>query len=62
MAYQMHTDEERCLLFSSTLSDGALNWYCRLPPKTVYSFEELRKLFVTQHIFQTDRKHGSLHA
>ncbi|KAM1083477.1 hypothetical protein ACFX19_022278 [Malus domestica] len=25
MAYQMHTDEERCLLFPSTLSGGALN-------------------------------------
>ncbi|KAM2041658.1 hypothetical protein ACFX16_035450 [Malus domestica] len=27
MAYRMHTDEERCLLFPSTLSGGALN--CR---------------------------------
>ncbi|KAM2607803.1 hypothetical protein TB2_036309 [Malus domestica] len=45
MAYQMHTDEERCLLFPSTLSGGALNWYYRLPPETVDSFEELRKLF-----------------
>ncbi|KAM2264623.1 hypothetical protein ACFXTI_040763 [Malus domestica] len=25
MAYQMHTNEERCLLFPSTLSGGALN-------------------------------------
>ncbi|KAM1825542.1 hypothetical protein ACFX13_025026 [Malus domestica] len=25
MAYRMHTDEERCLLFPSTLSGGALN-------------------------------------
>ncbi|KAM1007141.1 hypothetical protein ACFX2A_003826 [Malus domestica] len=57
MAYRMHTDEERCLLFPSTLSSGALNWYCRLPPETVDSFEELRKLFVSQHIFQTDRLH-----
>ncbi|KAM2816091.1 hypothetical protein COP1_040366 [Malus domestica] len=31
MAYRMHIDEERCLLFPSTLSSGALNWYCRLP-------------------------------
>ncbi|KAM1005709.1 hypothetical protein ACFX1T_002580 [Malus domestica] len=59
MAYRMHTDEERCLLFPSTLSDGALNWYCRLPPETVESFEELRKLFVSQHIFQTDRLHSA---
>ncbi|KAM2352549.1 hypothetical protein ACFXTH_007213 [Malus domestica] len=57
MAYRMHTDEERCLLFPSTLSSGALNWYCRLTPETVDSFEELRKLFVSQHIFQTDRLH-----
>ncbi|KAM1953047.1 hypothetical protein ACFX15_007448 [Malus domestica] len=54
MAYRMHTNEERCLLFPSTLSCGALNWYCRLRPETVDLFEELRKLFVSQHIFQTD--------
>ncbi|KAM1333889.1 hypothetical protein ACFX2F_009868 [Malus domestica] len=59
MAYQMHTDEERCLLFLSTFSVGALNWYCLFPPKTVDSFEELRKLFVSQHIFHTDRLHSA---
>ncbi|KAM1063361.1 hypothetical protein ACFX2A_028132 [Malus domestica] len=59
MAYQIHTNEEGCLLFPSTLSGGALNWYCRLPPETVDSFEELRKLFVSQHIFQTDRLHSA---
>ncbi|KAM2689995.1 hypothetical protein EV1_043228 [Malus domestica] len=59
MAYRIHTDEERCLLFPSTLSGGALNWYCRLPPEIVDSFEELRKLFVSQHIFQTDRFHSA---
>ncbi|KAM1942732.1 hypothetical protein ACFX15_011168 [Malus domestica] len=59
MVYWRHTDEERCLLFPFTLSGGALNWYCRLPPETVDSFEELRKLFVSQHIFQTDRLHSA---
>ncbi|KAM1395955.1 hypothetical protein ACFX2I_013707 [Malus domestica] len=59
MAYRMHTDKERCLLFPSTLSGGALNWYCCLLPETVDSFEELRKLFVYQHIFQTDRLHSA---
>ncbi|KAM1145500.1 hypothetical protein ACFX19_038144 [Malus domestica] len=59
MAYRMHTDEKRCLLFPSTLSGGALNWYCRLPSEAVDSFEELRKLFVSQHIFQTDRLHSA---
>ncbi|KAM2268549.1 hypothetical protein ACFX1S_046663 [Malus domestica] len=59
MAYRMHTNEERCLLFPFTLSGGALNWYCRLPPETVDSFEQLRKLFVSQHIFQTDRLHSA---
>ncbi|KAM2444782.1 hypothetical protein EV2_013275 [Malus domestica] len=57
MVYRMHTDEERCLIFPFTLSGGALNWYCRLPPETIDSFEELRKLFVSQHIFQIDRLH-----
>ncbi|KAM1769030.1 hypothetical protein ACFX12_046919 [Malus domestica] len=55
----MHTDEERCLLFLSTLSGRALNWYCHLSPEMVDSFEELRKLFVSQHIFQTDRLHSA---
>ncbi|KAM1145527.1 hypothetical protein ACFX19_038169 [Malus domestica] len=59
MAYRMHTDEERCLLFPSTLSGRALNWYCRLPPETVNSFDELRKLCVSQHIFQTDRLYSA---
>ncbi|KAM1148229.1 hypothetical protein ACFX2B_028661 [Malus domestica] len=59
MAYRMHTDEEQCLFFPSTLSGGALNWYCRLPPETVDLFEELRKLFVSQHIFQIDRLHSA---
>ncbi|KAM1191477.1 hypothetical protein PS2_011758 [Malus domestica] len=59
MAYWMHTDEERCLLFPSTLSGESLNWYCRLPPETVDSFKELRKLFVSQHIFQTNHLHSA---
>ncbi|KAM2423984.1 hypothetical protein ACFX1W_021627 [Malus domestica] len=59
MAYRMHTDKERCLLFPSIFSGGAINWYCRLPPETVDSFEELRKLFVSQHIFQIDRLHSA---
>ncbi|KAM0978811.1 hypothetical protein ACFX2C_014742 [Malus domestica] len=59
MAYRMHTDEERRLLFLSTLSGGALNWYCRLPPEIVDSFKELRKLFVSQHIFQIDCLHSA---
>ncbi|KAM1360151.1 hypothetical protein ACFX2F_047045 [Malus domestica] len=58
MAYRMHTDEEQCLFFPSTFSGGALNWYYHLPPEMVDSFEELRKLFVSQHIFQTDRLHS----
>ncbi|KAM2264621.1 hypothetical protein ACFXTI_040761 [Malus domestica] len=58
MAYRMHTNEER-LLFPSTLSGGALNWYCHLPPETVDLFEELRKLFVSQHIFQIDHLHSA---
>ncbi|KAM2064631.1 hypothetical protein EV2_028540 [Malus domestica] len=59
MAYRMHTNKERCLLFPSTLSGGALNRYSRLSPEIVDSFEELRKLFVSQHIFQTDRLHSA---
>ncbi|KAM1430797.1 hypothetical protein ACFX2I_046820 [Malus domestica] len=59
MAYRMHNDEERCLLFPSTISGGDLNWYCCLPYETVDLFKELRKLFISQHIFQTDRLHSA---
>ncbi|KAM1134759.1 hypothetical protein ACFX19_044552 [Malus domestica] len=59
MVYQMHIDEERCLLFLSTLFGRVLNWYCHLPPETVDLFEKLRKLFVAQHIFQTNRLHSA---
>ncbi|KAM1695761.1 hypothetical protein TB1_029247 [Malus domestica] len=59
MAYRMHTNEKRCLLFPFTLSGGALNWYCHLPSETVDSFEEVRKLFVFQYIFQTDHLHST---
>ncbi|KAM1879012.1 hypothetical protein ACFX13_041643 [Malus domestica] len=44
---------------SPPLSGGALNWYYHFPPEMVDSFEELRKLFVSQHIFQTDRLHSA---
>ncbi|KAM1794264.1 hypothetical protein ACFX11_034759 [Malus domestica] len=57
MAYRMHTDEERCLIFPFTLFSGALNWYCRLPRETIDFLKELRKLFVSQHILYTDRLH-----
>ncbi|KAM2710615.1 hypothetical protein EV2_048166 [Malus domestica] len=57
MAYRMYTNEERCLFFPFTISGRALNWYCRLPPETADSFEELRKLFISQHIFQPDHLH-----
>ncbi|KAM1569449.1 hypothetical protein ACFX10_034570 [Malus domestica] len=59
MVYRMHIDEEQCILFPSTLSGGALNWYCHLPLEIVDPFEELRKLFVSQHIFQTDHLHSA---
>ncbi|KAM2248405.1 hypothetical protein ACFXTI_003169 [Malus domestica] len=41
--------------FPFTFFGGALNSYCRILPETVDSFEELRKLFISQYIFQTDR-------
>ncbi|KAM2983216.1 hypothetical protein FF2_009173 [Malus domestica] len=59
MAYRIHNDEERCLIFPSTFSGGALNWYCRLRPNIVDSFIELRRLFVAQRIFQADRVHSA---
>ncbi|KAM1915684.1 hypothetical protein ACFX13_035503 [Malus domestica] len=48
-----------CLLFPSTLSVRALNGYCHFSPETVDSFEKLRKLFVSQYIFQTNHLHSA---
>ncbi|CAL9005335.1 unnamed protein product, partial [Prunus brigantina] len=36
------TDEGMCLLFPSTLSGAALNWFYRLNPRTINTFDSLK--------------------
>ncbi|CAL2273770.1 unnamed protein product [Prunus armeniaca] len=48
-------DEGQYLLFPSALTRAALNWFYRLEPGTVDSFEELKHIFLNHFMIQTDR-------
>jgi hypothetical protein len=45
-----------CRLFPWTLIKKANKWFNRLPPRSIYSFRQLRDLFVTQFSFRVPRK------
>ncbi|CAL8991638.1 unnamed protein product, partial [Prunus brigantina] len=49
------SDEGQCLLFPSSLTEAALNWFYRLEPGTVDSFDELKQIFLNHFMIQTDR-------
>ncbi|CAL2247842.1 unnamed protein product [Prunus armeniaca] len=49
------TDEGMCLLFPSTLSGATLNWFCRLNPRTINTFDSLKQAFLDHFMIQTDR-------
>ncbi|CAL9004171.1 unnamed protein product [Prunus brigantina] len=49
------SDEGQCLLFPSSLSEAAFNWFYRLEPGTVDSFDELKQIFLNHFMIQTDR-------
>ncbi|CAL2271968.1 unnamed protein product [Prunus armeniaca] len=53
------SDEGQCLLFPSTLIGAALNWFYRLEPETVDSFDELKQIFVNHFMIQTDRLYSA---
>ncbi|CAL9008227.1 unnamed protein product, partial [Prunus brigantina] len=53
------TDEGQCLLFPSSLSEAALNWFYRLEPGTVDSFDELKQIFLNHFMIQTDRLYSA---
>ncbi|CAL8168855.1 unnamed protein product [Prunus armeniaca] len=44
-----------CLIFPSTLSGAALNWFYRLNPHTINSFDSLKQAFLDHFMIQTDR-------
>jgi hypothetical protein len=49
-------DEVACRAFPLTLSGNARDWYRRLPPKSIQSFDEFGKMFVTQFMAGVVRK------
>ncbi|XP_034197747.1 uncharacterized protein LOC117613223 [Prunus dulcis] len=53
------TDEGMCLLFPSTLSGAALNWFYRLHPRTINSFDSLKQTFLDHFMIQTDRLYSA---
>ncbi|CAL8112760.1 unnamed protein product [Prunus armeniaca] len=52
-------DEGQCLLFPSSLTGAALNWFYRLEPRTVDSFDELKQIFLNHFMIQTDRLYSA---
>ena len=53
------SDEGQCLLFPSSLTEAALNWFYRLEPETVDSFDELKQIFLNHFMIQTDRLYSA---
>ncbi|CAL2239565.1 unnamed protein product [Prunus armeniaca] len=53
------SDEGQCLLFPSSLTEAALNWFYRLELETVDSFDELKHIFLNHFMIQTDRLYSS---
>ncbi|CAL9011062.1 unnamed protein product [Prunus brigantina] len=53
------TDEGMCLLFPSTLSGTALNWFYRLNPRTINTFDSLKQAFLDHFMIQTDRLYSA---
>ncbi|CAL9012302.1 unnamed protein product, partial [Prunus brigantina] len=49
------TDEGMCLLFPSTLNGAALNWFYRMNPHTIDTFDSLKQAFLDHFMIQTDR-------
>ncbi|XP_020411317.1 uncharacterized protein LOC109946824 [Prunus persica] len=53
------TDEGMCLLFPSTLSGAAPNWFYKLHPRTINSFDSLKQTFLDHFMIQTDRLYSA---
>ncbi|VVA13474.1 PREDICTED: AALP_AAs43812U000200, partial [Prunus dulcis] len=53
------SDEGQCLLFPSSLREAALNWFYRLEPETIDSFDELKQIFLNHFMIQTDRLYSA---
>ncbi|XP_021799984.1 uncharacterized protein LOC110744316 [Prunus avium] len=53
------SDEGQCMLFPSSLTEAALNWFYHLEPGIVDSFDELKQIFLNHFMIQTDRLHSA---
>ena len=42
-------DEMLCKLFSQSLKEPVLRWYCNLPPGSIGKFEQLNKVFMDNY-------------
>ncbi|CAL8167708.1 unnamed protein product [Prunus armeniaca] len=49
------SDEGQCLLFPYALTGAALNWFYRLKPRMVDSFDELKQILLNHFMIQTGR-------
>ncbi|KAH0972311.1 hypothetical protein GBA52_024467 [Prunus armeniaca] len=49
------SDDGICLIFSSTVTGAALNWFYRLNPRTINSFVCLKQTFLDHFMIQNDR-------
>lgn len=47
------SDEAMCILFLSTLNGAALNWFYRLNPCIINSFDLLKQTFLNHFMIQT---------
>ncbi|CAL2231622.1 unnamed protein product [Prunus armeniaca] len=52
------SDEDICLIFPSTISGAALNWFYRLNPRTINSFDSLKQTFLDHFMIQIDRMYS----
>ncbi|XP_034212801.1 uncharacterized protein LOC117625334 [Prunus dulcis] len=48
-----------CLLFPSTLSGAALNWFYRLNPRTINSFDSLKQTLLDHFMIQIDHLYSA---
>ncbi|XP_058099792.1 uncharacterized protein LOC131244160 [Magnolia sinica] len=61
MQIQSATDTMMCRAFSITLSMSARSWFRQLKPKSIGSFAELSRLFLTQFIYGKKSRKPTTH-
>ncbi|XP_058741193.1 uncharacterized protein LOC131613551 [Vicia villosa] len=55
MDYHVVRGSIKCRIFPTTLKKGAMTWYMNLPPNSIHSWAELKKLF-SNHFTTSRRK------